>query len=404
MEQIDLRAAEPNKPDTNAVPPGGKYIVVLLVLLFGLGSWFAVTCILSQIPIIAIGPDDLQMPTKLWLTTLIGNGASFLYVRTYVKIARPLNDAHAICMVMAVGCVAAICLPFTYQITVSDVHIALHGFLFLFGAMGGFSSILFMPYMKRYRGNYLYIFLLGQALNDVLSNVLAAIQGMWSLDECVMRENLCKRMVSPLFPPKVAFMFVFPVLAMSTAAFICLNKLQVCRVEVSADAETKPAQAEPGISEREQQETSTNVPIELRLREIQVYIASMEMAIGAMGIFPLIHSYTGQQYERRPQTYIVAVALIAVYKPLVWCIVTLKSQECMRIVRGCAPRVLVFAPYVILLFFLLMLWLWPLHSLLGLILLVSVLNNSNSASICHRMPSNVCLFYSTVHMLYNTDR
>lgn len=54
MEQIDLRSTGYNKLDADAVRPERKYTVELFVIEFGPGSWFAVTCILSQIPVIAV--------------------------------------------------------------------------------------------------------------------------------------------------------------------------------------------------------------------------------------------------------------------------------------------------------------------------------------------------------------
>lgn len=375
-----MQSTTSDKPDIGAVSSDAssdrKYIVKWLVLLFGLGSWFGMTTIFSQMPIIASTREDTWLPLDLSMVALVGNSVSLLYVHAHRSIARPLNDAHAICMLMAVGCVAAICLPFTYHVTIGSVHIALHIFIFIFAMIGGFSSMLFMPYMKRYRGKYLYIFFLGQALNDLLSNALAAFQGTWSSTECVYEGSeiveFARRTVSPSFSPTVAFLFVFPVLALSTTAFILLNKMKVCRDEQVTDTVPNDVDTERGCDPMDQTDVSIKMPDVTQLRFIQLLFANVVILFAAIAIFPLIHSFTCQQYARRPHTYIVTIALIVIYKPLIWYVVTLKPQQCMSLVRRCSARVIILVPY---LFFYIydFLCVWPLHSLLALILLVSFL-------------------------------
>lgn len=382
MEQIDLHSIASDKQDTGAVPTGTgaptkrKYIVALLVLLFGLGSWFGVTTIFSQMPIIiASAPEGWMLPWCLSITVQFGNAVSLLYVYAHKLCARKLHDAHAICMLMAIGCVAAICMPFTYRLTLGNVSIALHIFTFIFATIGGFSTMLFMPYVKRFRGNYLFVFFFGQALNDVLSNAFAALQGMWGSSECVVGESILTQFIrhtkSPIFNPKIAFLLVFPMLATSTAAFILLNKKKLCRDELSVDTEPIDLDTRRHCDTTDQNNVSTPVQHAHQLKFYHLMLSNVLFAIAATGIFPFIHSFTCQSYARSPISYNLAIALIAIYHPLIWFVATLLPHQCMRLVRVCKPRVIILVSYLLFyVFYSFILWTW--NSLLALILLVNL--------------------------------
>lgn len=378
MEQIDLQSNASDKRDGSA-PTGvlamRKTIVELIVLLFGIGSWFGVTTIFSQMPkISASAPEEWLLPFYLSITVQCGNAISLFYVYVRKSSARQLNDAHAICMLMAVGCLAAICMPFMYEITVGNVSIALHIFTFIFATIGGFSSMLFMPYMKRFRANYLFIFFFGQSLNDLVSIALAVIQGMWGSSECIYRETQFPQFVrhtaSPLFNSNVAFLLVFPVLAMSTAAFILLNKMKVCRDELDVETLSNDVKTERRCDAIESNDTTTEVRDPTQLNFYHLILANALIGFAATSIFPFIHSFTCQQYSRRPFSYNLTIALIAIYNPLIWFVVTLMPQQCVRLVRMCNARLSILVPYLLFVIFDFF-WGWPLHSLLGLILLVS---------------------------------
>lgn len=372
LEQVDLQSIASDKLDTSLAPasasPQQKYVVQLLALLFGLGSWFGVTTIFSQMPtIMSFTPEEWMLPFYLSITVQLGNAVALLYLYAHKTIARPFNDAHVICVLMGVGCVAAICLPFTYQITVGNWSIALHIFTFIFAVIGGFSSMLFLPYMKRFRGNYLFIFFLGQALNDVLANGLAAIQGMWGSSECPRLQlefpEYGRHEGSPLFKPIIAFLLVIPVLVTSTVAFILLNKMEVCRDELADDTEPNEVDPERLCDPIDQNSTAKH-------KFFDLFMANGLIGLASVSIFPCIHTFTCQQYLIRPLPYNLAIVFIAIYNPLIWFFVNLLPQQSIRIVRKCDARLAIVVPYL-LYFAFQFAWGVPSKSLLGLILLVS---------------------------------
>lgn len=376
MEQIDLHPIGSDKHVTGTAPTSAsterKYLVELLVLLFGLGSWFGVTTIFSQIPAIS-APEDRTMPLNLSLTVQCGNAIALLYLYFHRTTAIPFRDVHAI-ILLAVGCVAAICMPFTYHIKVGEMSIALHIFTFIFATIGGFSSMVFMPYMKRFRGNYLFVFFFGQSLNDLLSNALAAIQGMWGSSECIYSDTkfpaFFRHTAKPLFQPHIAFMFIFPILAMSMAAFILLNKMKACRDELVADTEPNDVDIKQRSDPINSDGISAEVQDASKLNFTHLYMANVLIGFAVTDIFPFMHSLTCQQYMRRPNMYNLTISLIAVYNPLLWFVANLMPQQCFRIVRMCKVRVVFILPYLLWLVYGICCF-YPLHSLLGLILLVS---------------------------------
>lgn len=379
LEQVDLQSIASDKVETSlaaiSASPQRKYVVELLALIFGLGSWFGVTAIFSQMPkVMAIAPEEWSLPFYLSITVQCGNAVALLYLYAHKVFARPFNDAHVICVLMVIGCVAAICLPFTYRLSVGNVSIALHIFVFIFSIIGGFSSMLFLPYMKRYRGNALFLFFLGQALIDVLTNALAAIQGMWGASECYHRQlefpEYVRHEGSPLFKPEIAFILVFPVLAASTVAFILLNKMQVCRDELADDTDPNELEVEHSYDPIDQNITVTEVQNAPQHRFIDLILANVLIAFFETSIFPCIHSFTCQHYTRRPVAYNLAILWIAAFNSLLWSILSLIPQLCLRLARKFGARPIVLAPYLLYFAFEFS-WGIPTHNLLGLILLVS---------------------------------
>lgn len=377
MEQIDLHSIGSDKHVTGTASTNAsterKYLVELLVLLFGLGSWFGVTTIFSQIPTISANAEDRTLPLNLSITVQCGNAVALLYLYAHKTILIPFNNAHAITL-LAVGCVAAIFMPFTYQIKVGEMHIALHTFTFIFATIGGFSSLVFMPYMKRFRGNYLFVFFFGQSLNDLLSNALAAIQGMWGSSECVYSDDefpaFFRHTTKPLFQSHIAFMFTFPILAMSMAAFILLNKMKVCRDELVADNELNDVDTKQRSDPINSDDTSIEVQGTWKPNFTHLFMVNVLIGFAVTDIFPFMHSFTCQQYLRRPNVYNLTISLIAVHNPLIWFAANLMPQQCFRIVRMCKLREAFIVAYVLWIVYGICCF-YPLHSLLGLILLVS---------------------------------
>lgn len=78
------------------------------------------------------------------------------------------------------ACIAAICMAFFYQTTAviggQQHSVALLGISFFLALIGWTSSVLFMPYMGRFREIYLVTYMVGEGLSGFYTSILSLIQ------------------------------------------------------------------------------------------------------------------------------------------------------------------------------------------------------------------------------------
>lgn len=228
-------------PTSNALRKRNLYVDAL-VLLFGISSWIGVNSSYLQMPlIVSTAPEGWALPSYMTIVVQSSNIFSFAYV-AYQKFARKkLNDGHLIIATMTMGCASAIGMAFLYgntmKINGTEHSVAYLIFTFLFATVGTVSSVLFLPYMGRFRECYLVTYMCGQGANGLLSTFMALIQGVGGAQECIPNTNATDGpayipyLPTPNFGTKIFFLFVFSVLVVCTTAFILLNSLDVCKKE-----------------------------------------------------------------------------------------------------------------------------------------------------------------------------
>lgn len=130
-----------------------------LAILFGISSWIGVTSIFLQLPlIVSTAPEGWSLPSYIAITVQMGNIGSFAYVLYQKYSPKKIDDGLLIYVALLIGCVAAICMAFFYQVTMAidggntQYSVALLIFTLLFALVGCVSSVLFMPYMGKYSG------------------------------------------------------------------------------------------------------------------------------------------------------------------------------------------------------------------------------------------------------------
>lgn len=133
---------------------GNRNIFVdALAILFGISSWIGVTSIFLQLPlIVSTAPEGWSLPSYIAITVQMGNIGSFAYVLYQKYSPKKIDDGLLIYIALLIGCVAAICMAFFYQVTFAidgntQYSVALLMFTLLFALVGCVSSVLFMPYM-----------------------------------------------------------------------------------------------------------------------------------------------------------------------------------------------------------------------------------------------------------------
>lgn len=302
-------------------------LVDLLVTLFGISSWAGVTSAYLQLPIIVqTSPEGWTLPSYLVLTVQCANILSFSYVLYQKYSPKKINDSYLIYFTLFIGCIAALCMAFTHQSTAyfmgKQRSIPYLVITFLFAHVGCMSSVLFMPYMGRFREAYLVTYLFGQGFNGFLSSILALIQGVGGAPECIPKETeygtkLEKYIPSPRFGPQVFFLFVFAIMVLSTIAFTLLDNLKVCKREYAIG--TVALGNEYHYDEKEKdKELENEVPQDVKQLSMfnYVYLALVVAVISCFGngIFPSIQSFSTLPYGST--TYHLSATLAAIANPL----------------------------------------------------------------------------------------
>lgn len=216
-----------------------------LAILFGISSWIGVTSAYLQLPLIVENnpPEGWSLPSYMVVSVQSANIVSLAYILYQKYSPKKINDGLLIYITLFIGCVAAICMAQFYDLTTevngSEHSVALLVFCFMFALVGCLSSVLFMPYMGRFRECYLVSYMLGMCLNGFLSSIMALIQGVGGPPQCIPNNStdgpeFVKYNSPPLFGIELYFIIVFVILVICSIAFVLLNNLRICRKEYAA--------------------------------------------------------------------------------------------------------------------------------------------------------------------------
>lgn len=193
--------------------------VDILAMLFGIGSWIGVNAVYLQLPlIVAHAPEGWNLPSYLVVIVQSGNIGPLLYTLLQRYSATRFNDVYLIYAVKIMACIAAICMAFFYEATAvvggQEHSVALLGIAFFFALIGCTSSVLFMPYMGRFREIYLVTYMVGEGLSGFYTSILSLIQGVGGMGECVPSNStdggaeLVEYFSPPRFETRLFFLLV----------------------------------------------------------------------------------------------------------------------------------------------------------------------------------------------------
>lgn len=219
-------------------------LVDALIIVFGIGSWIGVSSTYLQLPIIVrTAPEGWSLASYIAVIVQSGNIALISYVLYQKYAPNKANDAYLIYIFYMIGCGAAVGMAFlyqdTYEIAGKEHSVYLIWFAFLFSMVGCISSVLFMPYIGRFRDIYMTTYMIGQGLNGFLSSILSLIQGIGGPTVCIANNStigppFIKYTPEPWFSPKIFFLIIFGIIFVSGVAFVLLHKLESCKTEYVA--------------------------------------------------------------------------------------------------------------------------------------------------------------------------
>lgn len=256
-----FRSSEPSEPSEASTLLGGgthskmkiqfggifkqrSIIVDLLAICFGIGTWIGINGTFIQLPLLVeVAPEGWSLPSYLSVMVQIGNLGPLAY--TLIQKFSKHNDAHMIYGLLITGTLSAILTAFFYSRTAmlfgAEHSVALFALTFFTALTACTSSVLFMPYMGRFKEIYLVTYFIGEGLSGLLPSVVALIQGIGGSAECRLvnvtetgQEIYEKYVPPPRFGTRDFFFFVFAMMVLSFVGFLLLDRLKLAKKQYAA--------------------------------------------------------------------------------------------------------------------------------------------------------------------------
>lgn len=330
--------------------------VDFLAILFGISSWIGVTSTYLQLPLlIQTVPEGWKLASYIVVAVQLANIGSFAYVLYQNYSPKKVDDGFLIYITLAIGCIAAICMAFFYEHTVyvnGELHsVPMLVFTLMFALVGCMSSVLFMPYMGRFRECYLVSYMFGMGLNGFVSSVLALIQGVGGTPECVEDENGELHEVYPLprFGVRLYFELVFCILVLSSIAFVLLNNLKTCKKEYAAGkigaGNEYQYDDNKEINDNQNQSVPNDVLNLSKFNYIFLLAAIFGLSGLGNGLLPAVVTYSCVPYGN--VVYHFATTLAAIANPCGGFIAMFLPHTSIRVIRFLSAIGLALATYII---------------------------------------------------------
>ncbi|EAA06378.5 AGAP000181-PA [Anopheles gambiae str. PEST] len=338
-----------------------KLIVDLLAILFGIGSWLGINSVYVQLPLlVGNAPEGWNLPSYLVVIIQLGNIGPILY--TAALRIKSFRDSYLIIALLVLGSCAAMTTAFVYDQTVhvfgAERSVPLFITVFGLSLVGCTSSVLFMPYMGRFKGIYLITYLIGEGFSGFVPSIVALIQGVGGNGECIAVNgtdpNEPPQYTSYTPPPRFGtrpyFIVSSVILAISMVAFVLLDRLAVCRREYAAvsigngnnyayepstpnDEETRSAAGDAA--------TTTKGKASLdRTNYLLMMVLISVMCLFGNGFFPSIQSYSCLPYGN--VAYHLTVTLSSMANPAA-CFLAFFVQR--NSIRSIVALSVVFVPF-----------------------------------------------------------
>ncbi|XP_030370555.1 solute carrier family 52, riboflavin transporter, member 3-A isoform X2 [Scaptodrosophila lebanonensis] len=304
-------------------------IVDLLSIFFGIGTWLVVNGSFIQLPLLVEdAPEGWSLPSYLSVMVQIGNLGPLLYTVIQKFSPHKLNDGLTIHGVLLIGTTSCLLTAFFYNKTAnvagSEHSLALF-ILTVFTAINACtSSVLFMPYMGRFKEKYLVTYFIGEGCSGLLPSVVALVQGIGDIQECVLvnvtetGEPIYERQKSPpLFSTGTFFLILFGLMVLSYIGYILLSTLKLAKREY---AQVTVSEGNKYVYDAGQPDGTTNAPKDSSVGQlVGVQYWSLLLLMGVIsffsnGMFGSIQSYSSAPYGSR--AYHLAATLSVIANPV----------------------------------------------------------------------------------------
>ncbi|XP_034245787.1 riboflavin transporter 2 isoform X2 [Thrips palmi] len=214
-------------------------LVDVLAALFGMGAWLCINGMYTQLPLLVFNaPEGWALPSYIVVLIQAANigGVCYGMVQQFCKGKVP--DSIFISILMFIGCISLLLMSFFYGQTVkigeSFHSVPLLTLVFTSALVACTSSVLFIPYMSRYKETYLVSYMIGEGLSAFIPSITSLLQGVGGNPTCIIDESNPsgpKKQYTPppLFSVSTFLILIFFLQLLSLISFLLLKYLPVCK-------------------------------------------------------------------------------------------------------------------------------------------------------------------------------
>ncbi|XP_078607813.1 solute carrier family 52, riboflavin transporter, member 3-B-like [Branchiostoma floridae x Branchiostoma japonicum] len=253
--------------DATMEKPRIRIPVYILVCLFGVGSWIDINGLWVELPIIVQhAPEGWSLPSYMAVIIQLANIGPIAVTLANVFCRRRVSNKVVIYIIVTVGAMACMLLPFFWKHTSivagTNHSTALLTLTFLLAFVDCTSSVTFLPFMALFSGPYLTSYFIGEGMSGLLPSLVALGQGVGGNPECHNVSYINSTVVNgtvrnfteyhnvyvtkdPNFPVEDFFWFLFTMMLVCGIAFVMLNYLPVARKEHIRTTEASVYKAVP---------------------------------------------------------------------------------------------------------------------------------------------------------------
>uniref|UniRef100_A0A336L4W2 Riboflavin transporter n=1 Tax=Culicoides sonorensis TaxID=179676 RepID=A0A336L4W2_CULSO len=325
----------------------GSALLHFLIIFFGISAWLGVNSTYIQLPLlVANAPEQWSLPSFMVIVIQIGNIGPLLYT-VFQKWTR-FKDSSLIAKILFLGLIASILFAFVYNQTAfflrKERSIALLILVFVFALVGCLSSVLFLPYIGKFKGIYLVTYFIGEGLSGLVPSIVALGQGVGGDPICIASNTSSTGYTIYNPPPKFGvetyFGFISCLFFISFISFLLLDLLPTFKDERAREA-------------KEQQkfvEISNDQPFKHNPNKISTFnYTYLLILLGiictfANGLSPSIQSYSCLPYGN--VAYHLTVTLTSIVNPTACFAAYFIPHKSIRMITTLAILSVIFTIYV----------------------------------------------------------
>lgn len=310
-----------------------RILVDILIAMFGISAWIGINGIFVQLPLLVeSAPEGWSLPAYIVIVVQAANMGPLLYGLIRKFAPGLCNESIWISSLLILGTIAMGFLAFLYdtstEINGVDHSVALLVFVFATALVGCSSSVLFLPYLRNFDEVHLVYFFIGEGLSGLLPSGVALVQGVGGSPVCPNNSTNSTSAESPLvlvpkFSPRVYFLMLLTILALSTSAFWLLEHLPVGKkrldhqtiktltYEKIAVPRTSASTFSDTTEVTQTTEIQMDPPILSTITRSYLYMLIGLVCLGGNGFLPGIQSYSCLPYGHLAYHLTVTMANLA---------------------------------------------------------------------------------------------